>query len=49
VPSPAWLDTSAIHGYALSRDAGVCDAINAGQHNMTAVANVLGLSVSSVS
>ncbi len=32
-----------------SRDAGVCDAINAGQHSMTAVANALGLSVSRVS
>lgn len=32
-----------------NRDAGVCDAINAGQHSMTAVANVLGLSVSRVS
>lgn len=31
-----------------SRDAGVCDAINAG-HSMTAVANALGLSVSRVS
>ena len=32
-----------------NRDAGVCDAINAGQHSMTAVANALGLSVSRVS
>ena len=32
-----------------SRDVGICDAVNAGQHSMTDIANTLGLSVSRVS
>ncbi len=31
------------------RDAGICAAVNAGQHSMTDIANALGLSVSRVS